>query len=133
MSDLRTVVKAHDIRGLVPEQSDEAACVALGVAFVSVVGAVRIVVGRDMRASSLSLSAAFAASACGWGAEVLDVGLAFRPACSPTPAVTSACPQRCSRPATIRPPTTASSCAVRERRRSAGTPAWQTLAVIRQT
>jgi phosphomannomutase len=76
VSDLRTVVKAHDIRGLVPEQSDEAACVALGAAFVSVVGAVRIVVGRDCGRRALSLSAAFAASACGWGAEVLDVGLA---------------------------------------------------------
>ena len=57
MSDLRAVVKAYDIRGLVPEQLDEAACAALGAAFVSVVGAARIVVGRDMRASSPSLSA----------------------------------------------------------------------------
>jgi phosphomannomutase len=74
--DLSAVVKAYDVRGLVPEQLDEAACAALGAAFVSVVGAARIVVGRDMRASSPALAAAFAAGACGHGAEVLDIGLA---------------------------------------------------------
>jgi phosphomannomutase len=76
VSDLSAVVKAYDVRGLVPGQLDEAACAALGAGFVSVFGAERIVVGRDMRASGPALAAAFAAGAGGQGAEVLDIGLA---------------------------------------------------------
>jgi phosphomannomutase len=76
MHDLSTVVKAYDIRGVVPDQLDEAVARAVGAAFARVTGAGRIVAGRDMRDSSVPLSAAFAEGATGAGADVVDIGLA---------------------------------------------------------
>ncbi|MBT2454434.1 hypothetical protein [Streptomyces sp. ISL-86] len=43
------LVKAYDIRGLVPEEFDEAAAHTIGAAFVTLTGADRIAVARDMR------------------------------------------------------------------------------------
>jgi phosphomannomutase len=76
MRDLSTVVKAYDIRGVVPDQLDESVAGAVGAAFVRVTGADRIVAGRDMRDSSAPLLAAFAEGATGAGADVTDIGLA---------------------------------------------------------
>jgi phosphomannomutase len=76
--DLSRIVKAYDIRGLVPDQLDQEIARRLGAAFVRVVGAAggSIVIGRDMRPSSPELVAAFAAGANAQGAEVIDIGLA---------------------------------------------------------
>jgi phosphomannomutase len=76
--DLSQIVKAYDIRGLVPDQLDHEIARRLGAAFVHVVGAAggSIVIGRDMRPSSPELVAAFAAGANAQGAEVIDIGLA---------------------------------------------------------
>ena len=76
--DLSQIVKAYDIRGLVPDQLDAEIARRLGAAFVRVVGAAggSIVIGRDMRPSSPELVAAFAAGANGQGADVIDIGLA---------------------------------------------------------
>jgi phosphomannomutase len=74
--DLSTIVKAYDIRGLVPEQLDERLAREFGAAFTRVVGASSIVVGRDMRSTSPGLAAAFAAGAAAQGADVVDIGLA---------------------------------------------------------
>jgi phosphomannomutase len=76
--DLSQIDKAYDIRGVVPDQLDAEIARRLGAAFVRVVGAAgaSIVVGRDMRASSPELLAAFAAGANAQGAEVIDIGLA---------------------------------------------------------
>jgi phosphomannomutase len=76
--DLSQIVKAYDIRGLVPDQLDGEIARRLGAAFVRVVGAAggSIVIGRDMRPSSPELVAAFAAGANAQGAEVIDIGLA---------------------------------------------------------
>jgi len=76
--DLSTIVKAYDVRGLVPEQLDEDLARAFGAAFVRVTDArgAGIVVGRDMRPSSPSLAAAFADGATSQGADVIDIGLA---------------------------------------------------------
>ncbi len=78
MPDLSSIVKAYDVRGLVPDQLDEPVATALGAAFVDVVGAAggAIVVGHDMRPSSPSLVAAFSAGATARGADVIDIGLA---------------------------------------------------------
>ncbi|MGI8880452.1 MAG: phosphomannomutase/phosphoglucomutase [Jatrophihabitans sp.] len=75
MTDLSTIVKAYDVRGIVPDQLDEAACAALGAAFVTVTGATRLVTARDMRDSGPALAAAFAAGATSQGADVVDTGL----------------------------------------------------------
>ena len=78
MPDLSTIVKAYDIRGLVPDELDEDVARAVGAAFARVTGAAgsAVVVGRDMRPSSVSLAAAFAEGACSQGADVVDIGLA---------------------------------------------------------
>jgi phosphomannomutase len=76
--DLSSIVKAYDVRGVVPDQLDAAVARALGAAFVRVVGAsgAGVVVGRDMRPSSPGLAAAFADGATSQGADVIDIGLA---------------------------------------------------------
>jgi phosphomannomutase len=76
--DLSQIVKAYDIRGLVPDQLDGEIARRLGAAFVRVAGAAggSIVIGRDMRPSSPELVAAFAAGANAQGADVIDIGLA---------------------------------------------------------
>jgi phosphomannomutase len=73
---LGDIVKAYDIRGLVPEQLNDAVARDLGAAFVRFLGASAIVTGYDMRATSPGLAAAFAAGAMSQGADVIDVGLA---------------------------------------------------------
>jgi phosphomannomutase len=74
--DLGTIIKAYDIRGLVPEQLDVAVAQAIGAAFVHVTGADALVVGHDMRPSSPELADAFADGAAGQGADVIGIGLA---------------------------------------------------------
>jgi phosphomannomutase len=73
--DLKQIVKAYDVRGVVPEQWDESLSRAFGAAFVRVTGASAIVVGHDMRPSSPGLSRAFAEGATGQGADVVEIGL----------------------------------------------------------
>jgi len=74
--DLSSIVKAYDIRGVVPGQLDERLAWEFGAAFVRVMAAGSVVVGRDMRASSPGLAAAFAEGAASQGADVVDIGLA---------------------------------------------------------
>ncbi|WP_436777298.1 phosphomannomutase/phosphoglucomutase [Yinghuangia sp. YIM S09857] len=76
MRDLSQIVKAYDVRGVVPDQWDADTARALGAAFVRVTGATAIVVGRDMRPSSPGLSRAFAEGAADQGADVTEIGLA---------------------------------------------------------
>ncbi|MBU7598645.1 phosphomannomutase/phosphoglucomutase [Streptomyces sp. P38-E01] len=75
MPDLSQIVKAYDIRGVVPDQWDEALARLFGAAFVEVTGADAIVVGHDMRPSSPGLSRAFARGAAERGADVTEIGL----------------------------------------------------------
>ncbi|MDH6110797.1 phosphomannomutase [Kitasatospora sp. MAP12-15] len=75
MRDLKQLVKAYDVRGVVPDQWDESLSRAFGAAFVQVTGASAIVVGHDMRPSSPSLTRAFAEGAAARGADVTEIGL----------------------------------------------------------
>jgi phosphomannomutase len=70
VTDLSALVKAYDVRGIVPDQLDEHVARALGAAFADVTGAARFVVAHDMRASGPTLARAFAS-----GAGVLWAGL----------------------------------------------------------
>lgn len=70
-----SIFKAYDIRGIYPEQIDEDISYRLGKAFVAFLGEERILVGRDMRLSSPSLSRAFIEGARDQGADVVDIGL----------------------------------------------------------
>src|SRR5579864_3581934 len=75
MGDQRSIFKAYDIRGVVPDQLDESVAEAIGAAFVTVTGAARIVTGHDMRTSSGPLAEAFGRGAAAAGADVLAGGL----------------------------------------------------------
>ncbi|CAL9293127.1 MULTISPECIES: phosphomannomutase/phosphoglucomutase [unclassified Streptomyces] len=74
-ADLSQIVKAYDVRGVVPDQWDETLAELFGAAFVQVTGADAIVVGHDMRPSSPGLSGAFARGAAARGADVTLIGL----------------------------------------------------------
>ena len=74
MTDLDTIFKAYDVRGIYPDELDEALASRIGAAFVRFSGSDRVVLGRDMRLSSPALAAAFAAGASAAGAGVVDVG-----------------------------------------------------------
>ncbi|REK86035.1 phosphomannomutase/phosphoglucomutase [Streptomyces inhibens] len=75
MTDLSQIVKAYDVRGVVPAQWDEPLAELFGAAFVEVTGADAIVIGHDMRPSSPGLSGAFARGAAARGADVTKIGL----------------------------------------------------------
>jgi phosphomannomutase len=76
---LSEFVKAYDVRGLVPQQLNDAVAFAIGSAFAQVVarpdGATSIVVGHDMRESSPALSRSFAAGVAAQGLDVTLIGL----------------------------------------------------------
>ncbi|WP_405440223.1 phosphomannomutase/phosphoglucomutase [Streptomyces avidinii] len=74
-ADLSNIVKAYDVRGVVPDEWDESLAELFGAAFVEVAGAEAIVVGHDMRPSSPGLSAAFARGAAVRGVDVTLIGL----------------------------------------------------------
>ncbi|BBX65664.1 phosphomannomutase/phosphoglucomutase [Mycobacterium saskatchewanense] len=73
------VVKAYDVRGLVGAELDEPLVTDLGAAFAKLMrgeGAAQVVIGHDMRDSSPTLAAAFAAGVTGQGLDVVRIGLA---------------------------------------------------------
>jgi phosphomannomutase len=76
VGDLASIVKAYDIRGVVPDQLDEEVAEAVGAAFATQTGAKTIVTAHDMRASSGWLADAFGRGAAASGADVLAAGLA---------------------------------------------------------
>ncbi len=81
MSDLSSIVKAYDVRGIVPDQLNETVARALGTAFVEMLreagdNADRIVLAHDMRDSGPALADAFAAGANAAGSAVVSIGLA---------------------------------------------------------
>ncbi|WP_159619807.1 phosphomannomutase/phosphoglucomutase [Ruania rhizosphaerae] len=79
MSDLSAIVKAYDVRGVVPDELDEECAQALGAAFADVAaapdGGTLVAVGYDMRDSSPGLAAAFAEGAAWRGVDVVMIGL----------------------------------------------------------
>ncbi|MFF4036205.1 phosphomannomutase/phosphoglucomutase [Streptomyces sviceus] len=75
VADLSQLVKAYDVRGVVPDQWDETLAELFGAAFVQVTGASAIVTGHDMRPTSPALSRAFARGAAARGVDVTEIGL----------------------------------------------------------
>jgi phosphomannomutase len=72
--DLDLIFKAYDIRGLYPQQLDEVTAAKIGESFARWTGADKLVMGRDMRTSSPTLSQAFAGGAGSAGTTVIDLG-----------------------------------------------------------
>jgi phosphomannomutase len=75
VSDLSSIVKAYDVRGIVPDELNPEIARALGAAFARFTGATRIVTARDMRESGVALSRAFVEGATSQGVDVVDAGL----------------------------------------------------------
>jgi len=67
--------KAYDIRGKVPDELNDEIARRIGRALVVELGAKKVVVGRDMRLESPSLTSALMAGITAAGADVLDLGL----------------------------------------------------------
>ena len=74
MKDI-TCFKAYDVRGRVPDELDEDLSYRIGRAYAAFLNPGRVVVGRDVRLSSLPLAAALVAGLNDSGVEVLDLGL----------------------------------------------------------
>lgn len=68
------IFRAYDIRGRYPDDLDEETAERIGNAFIALLRAERVVVGRDMRLSSEALARAFSTGAVAAGAEVADAG-----------------------------------------------------------
>ncbi len=71
-----TCFKAYDIRGKLGDELNPAVARRIGRAFAETLGARRIVVGRDCRASSEELASAVNEGLLAAGCEVIDLGLA---------------------------------------------------------
>ncbi len=74
------IFKGYDIRGVYPDELNEAHAKRIGSAFVQFLkqqrpGVKNIVVGRDMRTSSLSLSQALMEGVISCGVNVIDTGM----------------------------------------------------------
>ncbi len=75
MTDLSSIVKAYDVRGVVPDELDADIARAIGAAFAQFTGAPRIVTARDMRESGVALGRAFAEGVTSQGVDVVESGL----------------------------------------------------------
>ena len=79
MTDLSALIKAYDVRGVVPDEWDEPTARAIGSAFAEFVladsGATTVVTAHDMRDSSVPLSRAFAEGVLARGLDVIEAGL----------------------------------------------------------
>lgn len=75
MTSLAALIKAYDVRGVVPEPFSPDVARAIGAAFAEVVAGDRIVIGRDMRASGPALVEAFAQGVTSRGLDVVRIGL----------------------------------------------------------
>jgi phosphomannomutase len=77
--DLSRLVKAYDVRGVVPDEWDEDVARRIGAAFAELVhqesGATAIVTAHDMRDTSVPLSRAFAEGVLSRGVDVVEAGL----------------------------------------------------------
>ena len=82
MRDLDSIIKAYDVRGIYPDQLDEALAHDVGAAFVRVLGVATtqggpgaVVIGHDMRPSGPDLVASFADGVREQGCDVVLIGL----------------------------------------------------------
>lgn len=83
LPDLTGLIKAYDVRGVVPDQLDATVSRAIGAAFADVVvlpetpadQRPRVVIGNDMRPSGPELVTAFAEGLTARGVDVVRIGL----------------------------------------------------------
>ncbi len=73
------IFKAYDIRGVVPSELHPTLARSIGNAFVRLLGAKRLLVGRDMRTHGEEITAALIEGMRDAGADVVFIGLASTP------------------------------------------------------
>ena len=71
----QSLFRAYDMRGTYPNHMNEQVAYAAGQAFVRVMGAKNVVVGRDVRASGLSLVDSLIRGITDAGANAINVGV----------------------------------------------------------
>ena len=71
----RDAFKAYDIRGRVPDELNEEMAYRIGRSFVGLLSARSVVVGRDVRLSSDSLTNALVVGLTNMGCNVVDIGV----------------------------------------------------------
>ncbi|MEO8502235.1 MAG: phosphomannomutase/phosphoglucomutase, partial [Vicinamibacteria bacterium] len=74
-SDIASIFKAYDIRGLSPSLLNPPLARRIGIAFVDYLKAKTIAIGRDMRDTSPGIANAFIEGARSRGANVIDIGM----------------------------------------------------------
>ena len=75
MGHYSKIFKPYDIRGIVPDELDDAVAERIGAAFARLTGAPSVAVMHDMRTSSPLLAEAFGRGAAAQGADVVAGGL----------------------------------------------------------
>ena len=73
-ADLSSIVKAYDVRGVVPDQLNPDIARALGAAFARFVGGPTIVTARGMRERGVPLGNALDEGVTSQGANVVESG-----------------------------------------------------------
>jgi phosphomannomutase len=73
------IFKAYDIRGLYPSEINKDAAYAIGRALVAHTGAKKVIVGFDMRESSVEMEAGLVSGITDEGADVVKIGLSTTP------------------------------------------------------
>jgi len=71
----QSIFRAYDMRGTYPNQMNEQVAYAAGQAFVHIMGAKNVAVGRDVRGSGVSLQEAAIRGITDAGANAIDVGI----------------------------------------------------------
>ncbi len=72
--DLGSIIKAYDVRGVVPDEFDSEAATRIGAAFASFVDADEVIVGHDCRLSSPMILAAVLDGITSQGVDVRMIG-----------------------------------------------------------
>ena len=74
-----SIFKAYDVRGLYPKEINENAVYNIGRALVAHTGAEKVVVGFDMRGTSLKIQESLVKGITDQGADVFKIGLSSTP------------------------------------------------------
>lgn len=70
-----SIFRAYDMRGIYPSQMNEQVAYAAGQAFVHIMGAKTVAVGRDVRTTGVSMMQSLITGIIDAGASVIDVGV----------------------------------------------------------
>ena len=73
--DFNSIFKAYDVRGIYPEQIDEAVAARIGEAYAAVRQPGTVAVGRDVRASGETIKARLIEALTACGTDVVDIGI----------------------------------------------------------